>query len=135
MVGDHPHACGDKCLLLCLYHCKLGSSPRVWGQGKSRVLLPAQCRIIPTRVGTSELLYCCVALAKDHPHACGDKDICSPWTQQPLGSSPRVWGQESDEPARTSTHRIIPTRVGTSRRGKTRTTLRWDHPHACGDKK
>ncbi len=29
---------------------------------------------------------------------------------------------------------IIPTRVGTSTPQKKRLTVRWDHPHACGDK-
>ena len=30
--GDHPHACGDKCLLPPNNRPCLGSSPRVWGQ-------------------------------------------------------------------------------------------------------
>ena len=106
----------------------------MWGQDEWVFSERDRRRIIPTRVGTSELLYCCVALAKDHPHACGDKDICSPWTQQPLGSSPRVWGQAVVEKLAPLYVGIIPTRVGTRKllfppfRGCR------DHPHACGDK-
>ena len=53
---DHPHACGDKCLLLYLYRCKRGSSPCVWGQAHRAMAIIAQTRIIPMRVGTSRCI-------------------------------------------------------------------------------
>ena len=34
LFRDHPHACGDKRLLRQILCRALGSSPRVWGQGK-----------------------------------------------------------------------------------------------------
>ncbi len=50
--GDHPHACGDKGIVLTSANIDSGSSPRVWGQ----VTLSAPSQpvrgIIPTRVGT-----------------------------------------------------------------------------------
>ena len=71
--GDHPHACGDKYLLITLGQQILGSSPCVWGQeigGASTV----KCdRIIPMRVGTRRSLHRDNAVFEDHPHACGDK--------------------------------------------------------------
>ena len=30
---------------------------------------------------------------KDHPHACGDKNIKNRSNKERIGSSPRVWGQ------------------------------------------
>ena len=51
-----------------------------------------------------------------------------------MGSSPRVWGQEADFPDMYDEHRIIPTRVGTSRPTVTGREKERDHPHACGDK-
>ena len=70
---DHPHACGDKpeSALGCNY--MVGSSPRVWGQGK--------------------LLKSLAYAIEDHPHACGDKKTTRPKEPKPRGSSPRVWGQ------------------------------------------
>ena len=52
-VLDHPHACGDKVFLVCLYYTTGGSSPRVWGQASLSPALTLSPRIIPTRVGTS----------------------------------------------------------------------------------
>ncbi len=70
---DHPHACGDKNILGSFKNSSRGSSPCVWGQGKScKNLIPA-IRIIPMRVGTSGLYTVVVTTKEDHPHACGDK--------------------------------------------------------------
>ncbi len=131
---DHPHACGDKSFLKFPTIVRLGSSPRVWGQGYAEASWHRQAGIIPTRVGTSSASQARAAHSRDHPHACGDKVCAVDGYHNTLGSSPRVWGQGMCC-RRLSQHlRIIPTRVGT-RFG----TLRlWrilrDHPHACGDK-
>ena len=52
----------------------------------------------------------------------------------PLGSSPRVWGQGQSETTAALYDRIIPTRVGTSIRLLLLLLSVKDHPHACGDK-
>ena len=70
---DHPHACGDKDSNEVAAYKKAGSSPRVWGQGKSREINAGNSGIIPTRVGTSIISNFCKTLIEDHPHACGDK--------------------------------------------------------------
>ena len=54
---DHPHACGDKDNKLTWFSYRLGSSPRVWGQVNTVDVLLIKVGIIPTRVGTSFLLY------------------------------------------------------------------------------
>ena len=114
LVWDHPHACGDKLIVELVYRQLAGSSPRVWGQEVSSLPFPSQPRIIPTRVGTSlpELVY--EIDLKDHPHACGDKEMCTARYRQLLGSSPRVWGQALSNFINLSYPGIIPTRVGTS---------------------
>ncbi len=53
---DHPHACGDKGTRRLNRSQSPGSSPRVWGQGFSCLSVLYHRRIIPTRVGTSELV-------------------------------------------------------------------------------
>ena len=70
---DHPHACGDKIIASFSFCSMLGSSPRVWGQGKVVTLTAAHLRIIPTRVGTRRKTRILIIKSRDHPHACGDK--------------------------------------------------------------
>ena len=70
---DHPHACGDKDKIIKFCFVKIGSSPRVWGQGFSKLCCGAKARIIPTRVGTRLSMFFTRCGTKDHPHACGDK--------------------------------------------------------------
>ena len=53
---DHPHACGDKVPLTVIYFPSAGSSPRVWGQDSVCSHRELAYRIIPTRVGTSEMV-------------------------------------------------------------------------------
>ena len=72
-VWDHPHACGDKNTLRFRTGFVAGSSPRVWGQDVSVTADGTISGIIPTRVGTSKSLRCFCSVARDHPHACGDK--------------------------------------------------------------
>ena len=133
-VRDHPHACGDKLVIGCETKNGVGSSPRVWGQGRSHFSHPFSRRIIPTRVGTSFGRYISCRKRRDHPHACGDKQAINAKACMPQGSSPRVWGQGFYRIASLMKDRIIPTRVGTSFFYDDYTLTSWDHPHACGDK-
>ena len=51
-----------------------------------------------------------------------------------IGSSPRVWGQDSDILTKDGATGIIPTRMGTRVIKKASCVSLWDHPHAYGDK-
>ena len=112
----------------------MGSSPRVWGQAIWALYLADQAGIIPTRVGTSNVLICHQKIHGDHPHACGDKSSRRYVCLCELGSSPRVWGQALHFCAYQNHFRIIPTRVGTSIEKCISYFSSQDHPHACGDK-
>mgnify|MGYP007049190347 CR=1 FL=1 len=94
-VKDHPHACGDKYVQLLAKICAVGSSPRVWGQASFAYIFPPFNGIIPTRVGTRLIFNKIENKLEDHPHACGDKRKALRRQASRLGSSPRVWGQES----------------------------------------
>ena len=111
---DHPHACGDKLILVKLLRIFLGSSPRVWGQVIPQINVTFNHGIIPTRVGTSFPSQAQIRDSWDHPHACGDKCLLPPNDCLCSGSSPRVWGQDRFGNPCTVNARIIPTRVGTS---------------------
>ena len=70
---DHPHAYGDKRLFGGNKHGRLGSSPRVWGQGYTKNLNVNNGGIIPTRMGTRLANKNNPTETEDHPHAYGDK--------------------------------------------------------------
>ena len=53
---DHPHACGDKLTQYLAVSQIAGSSPRVWGQVYEDGRFLSFDGIIPTRVGTRQLL-------------------------------------------------------------------------------
>ena len=131
---DHPHACGDKVEKAGFTSTVKGSSPRVWGQGYDATAVSIGKGIIPTRVGTSRLAPTYKVVVLDHPHACGDKTAKQIDDYFTMGSSPRVWGQETATKKPLHNKRIIPTRVGTSVLLRFPLALPQDHPHACGDK-
>ncbi len=115
ILGDHPHAYGDKSYGGKVADFKGGSSPRVWGQACfpcAELRFPG---IIPTRMGTRLLADPLLEQVTDHPHAYGDKKFAVSVTDFYKGSSPRVWGQVISSKFKRETHRIIPTRMGTSK--------------------
>ena len=106
----------------------------MWGQGTKSTCNQNNLRIIPTRVGTRNGEHAEIYRQWDHPHACGDKFKYVRAIIYDTGSSPRVWGQAGEEKKMDITQRIIPTRVGTRRTGRSTERRTQDHPHACGDK-
>ena len=106
----------------------------MWGQVLLWYRHTLPCRIIPTRVGTSQKLKKQTGIQRDHPHACGDKVQSDTVLSSAMGSSPRVWGQVLAWTSRIGYFRIIPTRVGTSDYNVLDVCSFEDHPHACGDK-
>ena len=70
----------------------------------------------------------------DHPHACGDKRPPTDCFGCFVGSSPCVWGQDTDMAVNFNSLGIIPMRVGTRCKASQNSLLMRDHPHACGDK-
>ena len=53
---DHPHAYGDKSSFAYIFPHSIGSSPRVWGQVTKKMVEDLKARIIPTRMGTSDIV-------------------------------------------------------------------------------
>ncbi len=67
----------------------------MWGQAAVNKANMEEIGIIPTRVGTSIGGLPIGLVGRDHPHACGDKVRNGKIILRSLGSSPRVWGQDS----------------------------------------
>ena len=131
---DHPHAYGDKLVLIYGISLIAGSSPRVWGQEIKAARDKVHDRIIPTRMGTRMVIFGTVQRWKDHPHAYGDKAFIFVKSNAILGSSPRVWGQGHYNCRLLQSKGIIPTRMGTRTSTVISRYLSRDHPHAYGDK-
>ena len=91
-------------------------------------------RIIPTRMGTSNLSFGKESVKKDHPHAYGDKVSVALPSVSAVGSSPRVWGQVVVSLFGMPSCGIIPTRMGTRYSRYLSILSGEDHPHAYGDK-
>ena len=110
---NHPHAYGDKRKTLAQQYEAQGSSPRVWGQDNFALKDDQYLRIIPTRMGTSNVPPFICFGSKDHPHAYGDKNRATDALICGQGSSPRVWGQAVLQKVCSFSCGIIPTRMGT----------------------
>ncbi len=112
-LWDHPHAYGDKLVVLLRVFSVRGSSPRVWGQGGVSPTIFNVTGIIPTRMGTRCEKCGCEPYRQDHPHAYGDKFAAVASFHSNSGSSPRVWGQANGGYTQLWLAGIIPTRMGT----------------------
>ncbi len=74
---DHPRACGEKlCIIVHMQHIT-GSPPRM--RGKETVLKTddPSVRITPAHAGKSSVHSPATIIHKDHPRACGEKEICA----------------------------------------------------------
>ena len=108
----HPHVCGerDSESVFVLQHT--GSSPRVWGTRSAFTLQSLSGRFIPTCVGNAWPREIRGITRPVHPHVCGERWGFAWWISGRSGSSPRVWGTQTERiPAPTPT-RFIPTCVG-----------------------
>ena len=74
---DHPRACGEKCCTPRTALCRSGSPPRV--RGKANWLAKEQNKggITPARAGKSRTPDDLVQGNRDHPRACGEKNMTS----------------------------------------------------------
>ena len=89
---DHPHACGEHFAAQSGHTTPEGSSPRMWGTPPSRSCARLHRGIIPAHVGNTAVVASAVAVARDHPHACGEHFTAAKSSRCGQGSSPRMWG-------------------------------------------
>ena len=110
----HPHGCGERCIVESSLWSPPGSSPRVWGTLKGKMVISINDRFIPTGVGNARLLKRNVA--------------------ELYGSSPRVWGTQCRYNRPGARPRFIPTGVGNAPRLSTIKRAKTVHPHGCGER-
>ena len=105
----------------------------MWGTPLFRLKNFCIYRFIPTHVGNSPHRCRGLGLGPVHPHACGELCICHELKRQGCGSSPRMWGTQSDLRGRGGSGRFIPTHVGNSLIASDLDAGDTVHPHACGE--
>ena len=90
--------------------------------------------IIPAGAGKSVRRAPLVALARDHPRGCGEKDSVHERGSEEEGSSPRVRGKDTSRSRPRGDIGIIP--AGAGKRGRAPSAGRppRDHPRGCGEK-
>ena len=69
----------------------------------------------------------------EHPHACGENSSSARSKTRPIGTSPRVWGEQLNGNFNGRHRRNIPTRVGRTKPKRKAVRSETEHPHACGE--
>ena len=129
----HPHACGEHRGCAFVLMTEIGSSPRMWGTPRRRLLWLLPPRFIPTHVGNTLFGFPLRFLLSVHPHACGEHQDHPGKARGALGSSPRMWGTPERFRGEGRGRRFIPTHVGNTPWQPVETGILAVHPHACGE--
>ena len=90
----------------------IGSSPRVWGTRAVVRYGQMADRFIPTCVGNACFCLTFNHVPAVHPHVCGERCLNVNAPKSRNGSSPRVWGTQSQVLSSLIIPRFIPTCVG-----------------------
>ena len=130
----HPHACGERAVVIPRWIVRRGSSPRMWGTVGDIDVCCLDDRFIPTHVGNGDAPAAVALLAAVHPHACGERRSAVGVPSCFAGSSPRMWGTVTAAAFTHPTERFIPTHVGNGRRSRSIGMRVPVHPHACGER-
>ena len=90
---DHPRVCGEKAHNKRMGTRRLGSPPRVRGEGSVNSSLKHSFRITPACAGRRYDFTRVVPVDLDHPRVCGEKGIAQYRVTLAVGSPPRVRGE------------------------------------------
>ena len=111
----------------------MGSSPRVRGKLRVRIIDHGELRLIPACAGKTSTLYLRCILRRAHPRVCGENWATSLATCGMSGSSPRVRGKPQPYCREAQECRLIPACAGKT--GKLVRPISHDraHPRVCGE--
>ena len=131
---DHPRACGEKVQVGFPRWQKPGSPPRMRGKGARAIATNCCKRITPAHAGKRVCQGFQAVLVQDHPRACGEKLCIGSRCIAAAGSPPRMRGKAISSRVNSHRKRITPAHAGKRRRPPKQTSLKKDHPRACGEK-
>ena len=132
-MKDHPRVCGEHLPVCGVAGFEQGSSPRMRGALAADKQPGRFFRIIPAYAGSTPQGRPHPPRTRDHPRVCGEhlSNVRSRCGAD--GSSPRMRGALSVEPAHGRGRRIIPAYAGsTLARPMARPSIA-DHPRVCGE--
>ena len=91
--SDHPRECGANHWYRTLCSPPNGSSPRVRGKLRCRLVFSPTHRIIPASAGQTKMIDVLGISLSDHPRECGANCFLTTLYSRWCGSSPRVRGK------------------------------------------
>ena len=131
---DHPRACGEKSFAVVNGVQNSGSPPRMRGKD-SLADFPAWAgQITPAHAGKRRPSGSMRTAYRDHPRACGEKDLSEAGADELGGSPPRMRGKADLLEALADGLGITPAYAGKSRLHTSVLPWRRDHPRICGEK-
>ena len=111
----------------------MGSSPRVRGALRLRLLAAVRVGIIPACAGSTRADNRPAGGAGDHPRVCGEHTLPDSFSSVSRGSSPRVRGAHGELGAGCVRLGIIPACAGSTWGSPEPTRAPGDHPRVCGE--
>ena len=109
---DHPRACGENSVFLCLQPLHLGSPPRMRGKPNHKISSLVAQRITPAHAGKTTVCRRLGTSWTDHPRACGENSDVAEKSKELLGSPPRMRGKLIDYQVVMPRSRITPAHAG-----------------------
>ena len=131
---DHPRACGEKWHTCPTRSGLRGSPPRVRGKGQLKPAVRQYPRITPARAGKRLQISVVSTAVRDHPRACGEKNVLPPGQLARAGSPPRMRGKGGASRSSWPPAGITPAHAGKRARTWALIPRGRDHPRACGEK-
>ena len=132
-LSGHPHAGGEIERETFASSCRVGPSPRRWGNLADCNVGILNARAIPTQVGKSPHGPTSSKSTSGHPHAGGEITMRTIQISRSNGPSPRRWGNPRRRRHGRSRRRAIPTQVGKSISKPSGMSPVPGHPHAGGE--
>ena len=130
----HPRACGERLSDRSQEALRAGSSPRLRGTLRRRILRLARGRFIPAPAGNAICRSISATSLAVHPRACGERGSRLGGRQPSAGSSPRLRGTRETDGPHHRRDRFIPAPAGNARRGRRASPPSPVHPRACGER-
>ena len=132
--ADHPRACGEKTPVRFYENGVPGSPPRMRGKGVKARYERVAVGITPAHAGKRRRSPSTPRRWKDHPRACGEKDLSEAGADELGGSPPRMRGKVNFPAQVRPFHGITPAHAEKRRAKPTSWTGPGDHPRVCGEK-
>ena len=129
----HPRVCGENIVYGWYAFVDRGSSPRVRGKHRLRMVRIRGPRLIPACAGKTTVTVPMRYVCRAHPRVCGENTVRPSVCVPVRGSSPRVRGKRSPPRPGWRDSGLIPACAGKTRSAHSIFASRRAHPRVCGE--